>query len=45
MEPEKPIETRETEPPPQEPPATHDDIRRFEELIEQYGWDHLREKP
>jgi len=40
-----PAERREGEPPPQEPPATPDDIRRFEELMEKYGWDHLREKP
>jgi hypothetical protein len=37
-------ERREIEPPPQEPPATSDDIRRLDELIEKYGWDHLREK-
>jgi hypothetical protein len=28
-----------------QPPVTDDDVRSAEELIEKYGWEHLRNKP
>jgi hypothetical protein len=29
----------------EQPPVTENDIRRVEELIEKYGYQHLRNKP
>lgn len=42
---EQPRTTTERVPePPEEPPVTEDDIRRAEELVEELGLQHLREK-